>query len=246
MQKNKFMEGQLAKGGNRRYAPEHVIKTFNVKFGAAVDFKKTTDVVEFAPKEEWVSLTVQRHWTAAFRIATQEDGQLVIGEVRVFPKENGFQAGCWSAEFLGSSAKAPVGGINARLLRDVKVGDAWQFIRRISHFFRASEEDGSRLKTESTQKARRGKSDVFLAELAEEYVRAGDNPIATIAIRRGIDDKSEVRDMVRAARVRGLLSAGHQGRPSGELTPTALALLQSRPRKKGDKHHGRVSKTKRG
>src|SRR5262245_9480507 len=80
--------------------------------------------------------------------------------------------------------------------------------------------------------ARRGRlprPNLFYAQLAAEYaalVKGFDRrPVSTIAKRLKLA-QAKVRDMISAARKRGFLSRGQQGRPGGELTPAARTLLQ--------------------
>jgi hypothetical protein len=102
---------------------------------------------------------------------------------------------------------------------------------------------------EGIPERRRGKSNLFYAQLARDYVEywsKGLDPISTIKTRREIESKSKARDMVREARRRELLSAISAGRPGGRLTPKAIALLESDPdaKTKGNVH-GRIGKTKK-
>ncbi len=76
----------------------------------------------------------------------------------------------------------------------------------------------------------RGRPDKFYAQIAQEYVNlwttGRPHPIAEISTRRSIP-KGKVRDMVREARRRGLLTPGTgRGRIGGQLTPRALAYLK--------------------
>jgi len=88
--------------------------------------------------------------------------------------------------------------------------------------------------------ARRGKTprpDLFYAQLAAEYSALLKNfnrrPVSAIAKRLKLE-QAKVRDMISAARKRGFLTPGQQGRPGGELTPAALTLLeQATTRSKG-------------
>src|SRR5438034_10949955 len=76
----------------------------------------------------------------------------------------------------------------------------------------------------------RTRSDEFYAELAFEYeweVRQGNpRPVKTIALRGGLS-AMRVRDMLHAARHRGLLSKTRQGRSAGKLTQKGATKLES-------------------
>src|SRR5437899_2460515 len=76
----------------------------------------------------------------------------------------------------------------------------------------------------------RTRSDEFYAELAFEYeweVRQGNpRPVKTIALRLGLN-AMRVRDMLHAARHRGLLSKNGQGRRAGKLTGYSKGILRN-------------------
>ena len=79
-----------------------------------------------------------------------------------------------------------------------------------------------------------GWPDRFYAELAAAYVgrlEAGSRrPIADLARRRKLSAE-QIRDAIHTARERGLLTpASVQGRPGGQLTPTAKQLLRRKRR----------------
>ena len=74
-----------------------------------------------------------------------------------------------------------------------------------------------------------GRPDRFYAQLAATYTRVvsrgGRHPIKDIAKRRRVEP-STVREWIREARVRGLLTKGTRGRAGGQLTPYAQRVLQ--------------------
>src|SRR5262245_19968719 len=78
------------------------------------------------PEDAWVEAELSDDWRIAYRLFAQ-DGQPVIGEVRIFLKENDIARppGEWSALVLGSKATVPRGGITARMLHnEIKLGQA--------------------------------------------------------------------------------------------------------------------------
>jgi hypothetical protein len=80
---------------------------------------------------------------------------------------------------------------------------------------------------------RRGRSDLFYAQLAQRYVetaKTSSSPVADLAkalsTRRRTIDRDWVSDQIRVARRRGLLSDPPRGRAGGQLTERALELLK--------------------
>ena len=75
-----------------------------------------------------------------------------------------------------------------------------------------------------------GRPDRFYAQLAATYTRVvsrgGRHPIKDIAKRRRVEP-STVREWIREARARGLLTTGTRGRASGQLTPFAQRVLKT-------------------
>jgi hypothetical protein len=75
--------------------------------------------------------------------------------------------------------------------------------------------------------------DELYAAVAADYVglieRGTRSPVAELAQRRNVK-KSAMRDMIREARERGLLTYFEQGRPGGSLTDRARAILGRNPK----------------
>jgi transposase-like protein len=74
---------------------------------------------------------------------------------------------------------------------------------------------------------RRGRPDVFYAELAKQYVdllAEGSTPTKDLAERLGYS-ASSIRDLIHQARRRGLLTRASKGLAGGELTENARRLL---------------------
>ena len=70
----------------------------------------------------WVTTHLDDHWTAALRLAPQ-NGQAVVAEVRVYPTEPDQWLGEWSGVLRGTDAEVPRGGLRARLLHEIRLGD---------------------------------------------------------------------------------------------------------------------------
>lgn len=192
----------------------------------------------------WLEVHVADGWVAASRLAVQA-GRLVVAEVRVFPDEDTAlrrenPPGRWSAEVLGVNAVVPPGGLTARLLHSVRLGEYPQHLRDVIKFVserlgvQAFEPGGSLaalgLAPEIERpRARRkfGREDRDYAELAREYVRlieqGSRRPNAEIAAQRrkllpdtfrrdtrGLTEKQVV------AKVTGWL---HEARNRGLLAP---------------------------
>lgn len=191
-------------------------------------------------KEAWVEAPLGA-WVVAYRLVDQS-GVPVVAELRIFPCESGKgrPPGRWSADFRGAEASAPPGGIPADLLRQVRVttvrSAAADFLRWLTRQSdRPAARTGEKEEAKSpapTSSKRRGKPDEFYADLAKEYVgllNAGSSrPVAEISEQRSIP-KSKVRDMVRQARWRDLLTETMRGKTLGQLTPLAKFLLQQHP-----------------
>lgn len=210
----------------------------------------------------WVEAAIDDQWIAAYRLIAQE-GSPVIAEIRIFPAETerplemGSGAlpkfpGMWSAEVRGSLATAPAGGITARLIRKVKVGEHQKFVDQFltelhQHYGNAPFESsgpaavlGIRppgMRQRHSNRGRKGRPDIFYARLAEEYhkkvnIRGSRKPIFEMARRRGIDIK-KMRAMIHEARMRDLLGPKGEmvwGRWRGFLTQKARRMLASKCR----------------
>jgi hypothetical protein len=188
-------------------------------------------------QNQWVSVPLDAHWVAAYRITVQ-DGAVVVGEVRVFPREEDRWSlpGTWSAEVLGIKAPVPRGGITSRLLRRVRVGAHHRIADAVLR--RDADWVPMPLALERQRPPGAGrprKPDLWYARLAQAYARAlhagSARPILDVARAKHLPP-ARVRDAIYRARGRGLLSRaqlpgqeGQQGQKGGRLTPKALALL---------------------
>jgi len=199
----------------------------------------------------WLEVPITEDWTSAARLAVQ-NGQLVVAELRIFPNEPGRQLpGLWSAELLGARARVPPGGLTSRMLRRVRLTEHPKHTRAVLasgvnvrragadvHVSAATllanpvlgralpglNEPGGRPRPER----RSGRPDRFYARLAADYARlierGGRRPVVELARRHEVKPP-RMRDMIREARERGLLTFFTQGRPGGALTPRARVLL---------------------
>jgi hypothetical protein len=162
--------------------------------------------------EERLELPVAPGWVATYRYGHDGSGRRVIRELRVAPE----------------GARVPEGGVTARLLRQVSTvpplppapGPAQP---RRGRRRRPAERAPAR-------PGRRGRPDAFYALLALRYTvllwGGSRRPIADLARSLGNGwGPTYVRDIIRTARQRGMLSPGHPGRPGGAITPEARDLL---------------------
>jgi hypothetical protein len=183
-------------------------------------------------REWWVENDLGDGWRVAHRILIQ-DGLPIVGEVRVYPAEKGAQAGRWSAEHLGEAATSPKGGVTGRLLQRVRIDDARETFddmrRRRLLLGTPALPDLARIRHDATHNpGRGGHPDAFYAAVAAAYLaklHAG----ATTPTDALADDLNlrpqRLRDLLRAARTRGLLTQPPRGRAGGELTPAGQAAL---------------------
>lgn len=204
-------------------------------------------------REAWFEALVDDQWMAAYRLLPGVHREPVIAEIRIFPRERtkGRPPGRWSAEVLGIDAKIPDGGISAEVVRRVRVGEhrdvGAAFWRWLQERLTAEPTSNESIKSalaghtwrtftadmqEPAATPKRGRpaiySDEFYANLLKDYVQrvaqGSPRPTADVAKRRRLP-AAKVRDLLHAARQRGLLSSSGQGRSGGQLTPKALAIL---------------------
>ena len=193
----------------------------------------------------WIEASIDQRWRAAARLVVQQ-GDVVVGEIRVFPRETrgGRAPGRWSADVLGARARVPRGGLTAQTLRAVRLGGhvtqardvlAWIVKRHGRKLFAPGHSLGELgLLPPDQARPRRarnaGRPDRFYARLAATYAglvsRGVRHPIKDMAKRRRVEPPT-VRDWIREARVRGLLTTGTRGRASGQLTPFAQRVLKT-------------------
>ena len=211
--------------------------------------KAQDDIGAVEITERWEEFPLGDRWIAACRIRAQ-DGQPVVAELRVFPSEPSRPVcgGRWSAEVRGDQAEVPPGGLTARLLREVRIGE---HVRHFTKSLQGSLQTWRSPPIASGQPApwgwpperggfvppavrnihrlgRKGRPDLFYAKLARQYVtrlRSGSaRPVKEIATAQSLPQE-RVRDMIHEARKRGLLTRFEQGRPGGELTERCNEVL---------------------
>jgi hypothetical protein len=198
-------------------------------------------------RETWLKVPIaEGEWIAAYRLIAQA-GQVVVGEVRVFPSEGRTGGGSWVAEKLGDLAKVPPGGLQTRTLREVH---ALGHVR--GHLPRAVENmtqrGGPAVPAWLAQRGfpvpeiaalgRMGRvvrDDPFYARIAagylEEIARGSRRPVRDLADRIHLAP-TYVRDLVGEARKRGLLSKSVSSRGGGELTAKGRTALRPEPEKR--------------
>ncbi len=197
-------------------------------------------------EEAWIEVPAGDRWLVGYRLVMKKVGP-VIGEIRVFPAEQGRRtAGCWS----GDAASVPAGGIPARVIRRVRLTEP---IRLFEHFVKKwkeshGEEVSKRVlgrvwsrRSEAPvpkRTGRAGRSDEFYARWAAAYVerlqRGSRRPVRDLATRppvriAGFDSSREpeatVRAIIHEARRRKLLTDAPRGRAGGDLTKKARGLI---------------------
>jgi hypothetical protein len=154
----------------------------------------------------------------------------------------------------GSDARepAPAGGVTTTLLRRIPLGEVVAAVRaRIAATAKRDQERADRFDESwfakehpdlrdfynklaargrllSERPGRAGRSDVEYALVAAAYVdlvATDPTPLATLA-KRMYRSESQLRNILYAARRRGLLTEALKGRAGGRLTPKAIALLE--------------------
>jgi hypothetical protein len=181
--------------------------------------------------------------------------RLVIGELRVFPREPesheiyestaGRKPGSWSADLLGDRAPVPVGGLTARKTQEAPFSDALVRARDMllvvaadpdaqrDHVLADHRLDPTQLQqVERGGRAgrRRANDDRRLAKLASDYVAlalSDRRPVETLASRHHIT-RGHAKRLLAEARKRGLLERAPElgTRAGGTLTDKARALLE--------------------
>lgn len=161
-------------------------------------------------------------WTVRERMALQ-GGRRVVSELSIVP----------------TSSRVPVGGITARLLRQVKVGQFARGLQQtIAKHFGTDAADRlfhhlgwSSGKRPRQRPRRRRADDGYYAELAGDYVtlwQQGDRkPTQTLARLRGVRPE-HLRSHIHLARANGFLSETTRGTAGGSLTRKAERELSKK------------------
>lgn len=192
-------------------------------------------------------------WLAAYRIVEQ-DGQLVIAEIRILPWPRTQKERDWIDASLRVEPEAryvlddegnptgpalerpavPAGGLTARAAKaGIRTGEAIDRVREAARHHGFHEFSPEAL-AEPRRPGRRGHSDRFYAELAAAYVaiveqgsRAVIRDLTKQLAEQGMHYTPEaVRDLIHDARDRGVLTRSLRGRAGGQLTDEARALLR--------------------
>jgi hypothetical protein len=196
-------------------------------------------------RSTWLEVPMGR-WMAAYRL-TEQQGQPVISELRIFP----FQekrwvkrpGGRWSGMY-GDCVHIPGGGITARLIRQIKLTEFRKVLCEILDRWKHLAPHGIPVSPSASpskpHRGRKGRSDIELARIASIYEGAYLARRAAIsAVARALNvSLSKARDAVHRARIRGILSAAtKQGRGGGTVTPLGRQLLKKQT--KGGRTHGK-------
>jgi len=207
-----------------------------VTYGLDVTPIDSRKYVGTAPAAElWLEAPLERGWRVAYRLAL-EGTRPVVAEMRVLPRAPGMVA-LWSGYIPGTPLRFPKGGITARLLRTVTLGDHVATLDEIIKANPAAFEPGGPFqlagltpKPSHRPKSTRGRpslGDKFYAELAAAYVAACRrhlNPVARVAAARR-SSVDVVKSQVARARRLGYLTPGKPGLPGGKLTTLAANVL---------------------
>src|SRR6266850_7917215 len=166
-----------------------------------------------SPKATWVEDVFKdkrgRRWILAARIWAPR-GQLLIGEVRIFPAEReeggaaGVEAGPTAAgSWSGDPLKVPRGGLETQTLRYARLGGVRSYVLArvqplkgllpselsLDRFFMNYVLPGAAALRRPRPRRASGREDRFYAQLAREYVemneRGSSRPSREIAERRG-------------------------------------------------------------
>lgn len=200
-------------------------------------------------KALWVMLQLDEDWISYIRF-TAIDGRPVIAELRVLPtmSQVGTQGDPWLAPTLENVdwPTPPDAGLTSRALRGVHLGRAVELAyEHLQKFLQRELRQPRPLPTRFTSEAvsaprrpgRRGRDDRFYAIVAALYVKALEQgsrkPVVATAEmlskrQRGTYEAAYVRDLLYAARQRGLLTRPPKGQAGGQLTDRAQALLQGK------------------
>jgi hypothetical protein len=201
---------------------------------------KARDLGTVLTEPTWLEVPLGPKWLVAYRLVSQA-GQPVVAEVRVFPQEPGRQvAGRWSGEWRGINARVPRGGITARLLREVRIGEHGKRLQEIltkwAPTLRDFEVDFTPSTPSRPMRGRKPLPDIRYARVADRYVKAlmsgARRPVAVVARALRIP-VPQARDFIHRARGRRMLTKPtKQGRAGGALTPHAEEILKKHSKKR--------------
>lgn len=182
-------------------------------------------VTGLGPGERWlakVRLPLDDAWNAEYEVIKQ-NGQPIIGELHFVPV-----------------GQLPLGGLTARTARpswSLLIDTARELVRKAGQ----GDETGTVTRFEwiegkplKRQPGRRKRPDLDYARVAAAYVvalrRGSRSPVADVAAAMR-EQRTYVRDLLKVARDRDLLTQPSSGRAGGDLTEKAKALLAKAERK---------------
>lgn len=180
-------------------------------------------------------------WRAMLRIVPSKNGNPIVAEVRMFPREHdadrvaaGLDPDEWSGCYVGARAVVPGSGLTARILHTAKVGEA---IREAVGIMRGKFDTNpaggplegfwpSRPAARSKHGGRHRIPDEVLVNVSHTYAEEwrSPKPVQVTAKRHRIT-RTQARDWIRLARERGILEPTDSTRPGGELTAKGRRLL---------------------
>ena len=175
-------------------------------------------------------------WDVAAHLIEQ-DGNVVIAELRIQPAQTG-GALAWPPQWRPNDP-VPKGGLRASHMRSLRLGTIVRRARFHTHGVSdhllailgsdAANRLMSAISAAPRRPGRKGHPDEYYAVIAQMYVRELMNgrhdPIKRIAEAIGYSE-THVRDQVAKARQKGFLTpAPGRGKSGGNLTPTALDVL---------------------
>jgi hypothetical protein len=185
----------------------------------------------YEPGASWQETDLPGGWTVREDLAP-EDGRRIVTSLTIRPTKAG---------------AVPTGGVTARLLRLVKVGQFASGLRQtLAKFYGADAAtrifDGIGWASRPRRRKRPARlraDDRYYAELARDYVELGQTgerkPTAALAAARGVPD-DVMRSHIHLARKNGFLTETGRGKAGGELTARARRALA---RKAVGKEHAR-------
>lgn len=200
-------------------------------------------------QDVWVVRFLNDDWQAAYRLAVK-DKRIIVGELRILPREEGAQAGSWSADFLGAFAPVPGKGVDADLIRLAKMADVDRGIDVVVRKGKKAKAAGkrsllvkilNRMGVENLKRAsgsgkgggRKGRPDDYYAKIAAAYcqecaergIRGANQRVAKSL---NLDVAKVTSDVSRARNVYGFIGPTAQGKGGGSLTAKAERVLRIR------------------
>lgn len=177
-------------------------------------------------------------WVIAYRLVLQ-DGRLVIGELRVYPRVDDAPPWDIARDLQGIRAPAPAGGLTAAIVHAITVGGDVNLGRLIVRELRGKgplgpmiwnrlralgvqTEEGPPVDTAHRKGGPKGKGIAFYRRIARTYLAAPSRPVQAVARAEGLTT-AQARDAIHRARHRHrLLPPTSRGKAGG----SDLAALQ--------------------